>query len=162
MTIDPKILKALQIIYPELTNPGRKPINWAVTGSLGMVLHGMQLDINDIDIQTDKEGAYEIERRLVKYLVKLVHFKATERIRSYFGVFEIDGIKIESMGDVQYMLPDQKWDSPVALEACRDWVEYSDMHIPVITLEHEVDAYLKMGRTEKAQKLKDFLLKKYL
>lgn len=160
MTIDPKILKALQIIYPELTNPGRKPINWAVTGSLGMVLHGMQMDIHDIDIQTDKEGAYEIERRLVKYLVKLVHFKATERIRSYFGVFEIDGIKIEVMGDMQHMLPDQKWDSPVSLESIRDWVDYADMHIPVITLEHEAKACQKMGRTEKAETIKNFLLKK--
>jgi hypothetical protein len=159
MTIDPKILKALQIIYPELTNPGRKPINWAVTGSLGMVLHGMQMDIHDIDIQTDKEGAYEIERRLVKYLVKLVHFKATERIRSYFGVFEIDGIKIETMGDMQHMLPDQKWDSPVSLESIRDWVDYADMHIPVITLEHEAKACQKMGRTEKAETIKTFLLK---
>ncbi len=160
MTIDPKILKALQIIYPELTNPGRKPINWAVTGSLGMVLHGMQMDIHDIDIQTDKEGAYEIERRLVKYLVKLVHFKASERIRSYFGVFEIGGIKIETMGDMQHMLPDQKWDSPVEINESRDWVDYADLHIPVITLEHEVKAYQKMGRTEKAEMIKTFMLKK--
>jgi hypothetical protein len=160
MTIDPKILKALQIIYPEMTNPGRKPINWAITGSLGMVLHGMQMDIHDIDIQTDKEGAYEIERRLVRYLVKLVHFKASERIRSYFGAFEIDGIKIEVMGDMQHLMPDQKWDSPVVLDACRDWVDYADMHIPVITLEHEVNAYQKMGRTEKAEMIKTFLLKK--
>lgn len=160
MMIDPKILKALQTIYPELTNPGRKPINWAVTGSLGMVLHGMQMDIHDIDIQTDKEGAYEIERRLVRYLVKLVHFKASERIRSFFGVFEIDGIKIETMGDMQHMLPDQKWDSPVALEACRDWVDYADMHIPVMTLEHEAEACQKMDRAEKAETIKIFLLKK--
>lgn len=160
MTIDPKILKALQIIYPELTNPGRKPINWAVTGSLGMVLHGMQMDIHDIDIQTDKEGAYEIERRLVKYLVKLVHFKASERIRSYFGVFEIGGIKIEVMGDMQHLLHDQTWDSPVSLESIRDWVDYADMHIPVITLEHEAKACQNMGRTEKADKINNFLLKK--
>jgi len=158
--IDPKVLNAFQKLYPELTNPGRKPINWAVTGSLGMVLHGMQMDIHDIDIQTDKEGAYEIERRLVKHLVKLVHFKASERIRSYFGVFEIDGIKIEVMGDMQHILPDQKWDSPVSLSTCSDWVDYADMHIPVITLEHEAEAYQKMGRTEKADKIKNFLLKK--
>jgi hypothetical protein len=160
MTIDPKILKALQIIYPEMTNPGRKPINWAITGSLGMVLHGMQMDIHDIDIQTDKEGAYEIERRLVKYLVKLVHFKASERIRSYFGGFEIDGIKIEVMGDMQHLQPDQTWDKPVEINACSDWVDYADLHIPVITLEHEVKACQKMGRTEKAEMIKTFMLKK--
>lgn len=158
--IDANLLNAFQKIYSELTNPGRKPINWAVTGSLGMVLHGMQMDIHDIDIQTDKEGAYEIERRLVRYLVKLVHFKASERIRSYFGAFEIVGIKIEVMGDMQHLLPDQQWDLPVRLESCYDWVDYADMHIPVITLAHEVDAYERMGRSEKADRIKNFLLKK--
>lgn len=158
--IDPKILSAFQKIYPELTNPARKPIQWAVTGSLGMVLHGMQMEIHDIDLQTDKEGAYEIERRLVNSLVKLVHFKASERIRSYFGVFEVAGVKIEVMGDMQHLLADQKWDSPVAIETCRDWVDLEGMHIPVMTLEHEVEAYLKMGRAEKADKIKNFLLKK--
>lgn len=160
MMIEPKILNAFQKIYTELSDPGRKPINWAVTGSLGMVLHGMQMDIHDIDIQTDKEGAYEIERRLVRYLVKLVHFKASERIRSYFGAFEIEGIKIEVMGDMQHLVADQTWDSPVSLESCRDWVDHTDMHIPVITLEHEVEAYQKMGRSEKAEMIKNFLLKK--
>lgn len=138
----------------------RKPINWAVTGSLGMVLHGMEMDIHDIDLQTDKEGAYEIERRLVNTLVKLVHFRASERIRSYFGVFEINGIKIELMGDMQHQVADQKWDEPVRVETCRDWVDYADMHIPVISLEHEVKAYQLVGRTEKAEMIKNFLLKK--
>lgn len=160
MTIDPRILNAFQKIYPELTNPGRKPINWAVTGSLGMVLHGMQMEIHDIDIQTDKEGAYEIERRLVRHLVKLVHFKASERIRSYFGAFEIDGIKIEVMGDMQHMISDQTWDKPVEIESCREWVDYIDMHVPVISLEHEAEAYQKMGRTEKAETISKFFLKK--
>ncbi|PKO00889.1 MAG: hypothetical protein CVU42_01890 [Chloroflexi bacterium HGW-Chloroflexi-4] len=158
--IDPKILNAFQKLFPELTNPDRKPINWAVTGSLGMVLQGMQMEIHDIDLQTDKEGAYEIERRLVRYLAKLVHFKASERIRSYFGAFEMDGIKIEIMGDMQHKLPDQKWDTAVDLASCRDWVDFEGMHIPVITLEHEADAYQKMGRFEKAQKVKDFIAKK--
>jgi hypothetical protein len=160
MMIEPKILNAFQKIYPELTNPGRKLINWAVTGSLGMVLQGMQMEIHDIDIQTDKEGAYEIERRLVRHLVKLVHFKASERIRSYYGSFEIDGIKIEVMGDMQHLVADQTWESPIDLASCRDWVDYADMHIPVITLEHEVEAYQKMGRSEKAEMIKIFLMKK--
>lgn len=160
MMIDPKILNAFIKIYPELTNPARKPINWAVTGSLGMALHGMQMEIHDIDLQTDKEGAYEIERRLVTSLVKLVHFKASERIRSYFGVFEVGGIKIEIMGDMQHLNDDQKWDAQVAIESCRDWVDLEGMHIPVMTLEHEAEAYLKMGRTEKAQRIKNFIAKK--
>jgi len=158
--IDPKIVQAFQKIHIELTNPGRKPIQWAVTGSLGMVLHGMEMEIHDIDIQTDKEGAYQIERRLVNYLVKLVHFKASERIRSYFGIFEINGIKVEVMGDMQHLLADDKWDKPVEIQTCIDWVDYADMHIPIISLEHEIEAYQRYGRIDKVQKMKTFLLKK--
>lgn len=160
MKIDPKIFNAFQKTYTELSNPAKKPINWAITGSLGMVLHGMQMDIHDIDIQTDKEGAYEIERRLVNSLVKIVHFKASVRIRSYFGVFEINGIKIEVMGDMQHLIADQKWDEPVKVETCRDWVDDDEMHIPVMTLEHELKAYQLMGRTEKAEKIKNYLMNK--
>lgn len=155
--IDPKILQAFQKVYSQLTNPARKPINWAVTGSFGMVLHGMQVEIHDIDLQTDKEGAFEIERRLVNSLVKIVHFRASERIRSYFGTFEINGIKIEVMGGMQHLAADQTWGSPVAIETCHDWVDFNEMNIPVITLEHEVEAYQLYGRPEKAEKIKEFM-----
>jgi len=158
--IDTKIFQVFQKVYSQITDPAKKPIQWAVTGSLGMVLHGMQMEIHDIDIQTDKEGAYEIERRLVNSLVKIVHFRASERIRSYFGAFEINGIKIEVMGDMQHLVTDQTWGKPVAIETCRDFVEHADMHIPVISLSHEVEAYQFYGRPEKAEKIKDFLQKK--
>jgi len=158
--IDTKIFQVFQKVYSQITDPAKKPIQWAVTGSLGMVLHGMQMEIHDIDIQTDKEGAYEIERRMVNSLVKIVHFRASERIRSYFGAFEMNGIKIEVMGDMQHLVTDQTWGKPVAIETCRDFVDYADMHIPVISLSHEVEAYQFYGRPEKAEKIKDFLQKK--
>ena len=34
-----------------------KPIIWVLTGSLGMALQGVPVQVHDIDIQTDKEGA---------------------------------------------------------------------------------------------------------
>ena len=36
---------------------------WMITGSLGMALQGMDLNVHDIDIQTDKPGAFEIESK---------------------------------------------------------------------------------------------------
>jgi hypothetical protein len=40
---------------------------WVITGSLGMALQGMDIDVHDIDIQTNKEGAYEIESKLKQF-----------------------------------------------------------------------------------------------
>ncbi len=157
--IDQKILTAFQKVYAAITNPASKPINWALTGSLGMVLHGMQMDIHDIDIQTDKEGALEIEQRLVNHLVKTVQFRASERVRSYFGVFEIDRVQVEVMGALQHLNFDGKWASPVEVNRYIDWVDLKEMHIPVMSLEHEAEAYQLYGRTEKAEMIKNFLLK---
>jgi hypothetical protein len=157
LIIDPKILNAFQKVHNELTNLMKKPIHWAVTGSLGMALHGMQMEIHDIDIQTDKDGAFEIERRLVNYLLKIVHFRASAQIRSYYGLFEINGIKVEVMGDLQHLIADQKWGEPVCVEQNRDWVDYEGKHIPVMTLEHEIEAYTLYGRAEKVEKMKRFL-----
>ena len=68
-------------------------VNWAITGSLGFALKGVPVEPNDIDIQTDKRGAYEIERYFSEFVTKRVKFSSTERIRSHFGELMIEGIK---------------------------------------------------------------------
>lgn len=40
---------------------GMSEIRWVVTGSLGLSLQGMDMEVHDIDIQTDKAGAYDID-----------------------------------------------------------------------------------------------------
>nr|MBC7245756.1 hypothetical protein [Chloroflexota bacterium] len=135
------------------------PINWVVTGSLGMALQGVPVPIHDIDIQTDEEGAYEIERRFSEYVIKPVQYSISEHIRSHFGALEIDGIQVEIMGAVQKHLDIQSWEEPVRIECYRQWVEVEGMNIPVLSLEYEYQAYLKLGRSDKVEILRDWLLK---
>lgn len=136
------------------------PIHWAVTGSLGMALQGMSLDVHDIDLQTDRDGAFEIEHILSRYVVNAVCFCESERIRSYLGMLEIDGIQVEIMGDIQKRLEDQTWEEPVKVDLHRQWVEVEGMQVPVLSLTYEYQAYLRMGRIEKAEMIKDWLQKK--
>ena len=124
-----------------------------------MALQGMDMDIHDIDIQTDKDGAYEIENHFSEYVIKPVHYSASERIRSHFGALEMDGIKIEIMGDLQKRLDNQTWEEPVKVEEHKCWAEIYEMHIPVLSLEYEYQAYLKLGRIEKAEMLREWLMK---
>jgi len=147
-------LKVLEKIVSRLEN---KPIAWVVTGSLGMALQGVPVQVHDIDIQTDKDGAYEIERCLAEYVVEPVRYSQSERIRSHFGMVEIDGIKVEIMGDIQKRLGDESWEEPVKVERYRRWVEVGGMRIPVLSLEYEYQAYLKLGRSEKAEMLRMWL-----
>jgi hypothetical protein len=147
-------LKVLEKIMSRLED---KPIAWVVTGSLGMALQGVPVQVHDIDIQTDRDGAYEIERCLAEYVVEPVRYSESERIRSHFGMVEIDGIKVEIMGDIQKHLSDGGWEKPVKVERYRRWVEVGGMRIPVLLLEYEYQAYLKLGRNEKAEILRLWL-----
>jgi hypothetical protein len=122
-----------------------------------MALQGMEIEVHDIDIQTDQRGAYEIEKRLSEYVVKPVRFSASAGIRSHFGILEMDGIKIEIMGDIQKLLAGHTWEQPVKVEQHRCWVDIDGLRIPVLSLQYEYQAYLKLGRVERAEKLKKWL-----
>ena len=122
-----------------------------------MALQGMDLEIHDIDLQTDQRGAYEIERLLAEYMVTAVQSSISERMRSHFGALEMDGIKVEIMGDVQKLLDGQVWEEPVKVAKHRHWVNFEGMQIPVLSLEYELQAYRKLGRKERADKIEKWL-----
>jgi hypothetical protein len=78
-------------------------------------------------------------------VTRKVTFSSTKNIRSHFGALVIDGVKVEIMGAIQKRLPDGTWEEPVRVERYKRFVEIEDMHIPVLSLEYEYSAYLKMG-----------------
>jgi hypothetical protein len=152
--IPAKFLPAVRTIHAALLE---SQVDWAVTGSLGMALQGMDLPINDIDIQTDEDGAYEVERRLAQYVVVPVLYKASERMRSRLGKLNVEGIQVEILGGIQKRLQDGDWEPPVQVAQHRLWVEVDGLSIPVLTLEYEYQAYKLMGRDEKAAKIRQWL-----
>ena len=152
--IESQYLNALRKICIQLSDCQN---NWVITGSLGMALQGMEIKIHDIDIQTNKHGAYEIESLFSQYVVKTVHFSASEQIRSHFGSLEIGGVKVEIMGDIQKLLGNRVWEEPVKVEKYRHWISFEGMQVPVLSLKYEYQAYLKLGRIEKAEKIKKWL-----
>ena len=152
--IESRYLKVLRKLYVLLEDC---QITWVVTGSWGMALQGMDIDVHDIDLQTDRNGAYEIERLFSKYVVKPVTFSTSERVRSHFGALKIDSVKVEIIGDIEKRLDDQKWERTINLENYRQWIDIRGMRIPVLALEYEYQAYLKLGRFEKAEMLRKWL-----
>jgi aminoglycoside-2''-adenylyltransferase len=152
--MDAAHLGALRLIHECLEGSG---VDWAVTGSLGMALQGLDLPANDIDLQTDRSGAYEIERRLSAYVVTPVRYVASDRMRSHLGKLLIQEIEVEIIGDVQKWLEDGTWEEPVPVGRHKHWIKTDGIRIPILSLEHEYEAYRAMGRLEKAE-----LLRKYL
>ncbi|GFP35680.1 hypothetical protein HKBW3S43_01469, partial [Candidatus Hakubella thermalkaliphila] len=74
-----------------------------------------------------------------------------------FGVLMINGIKVEIMGDIQKRLGGEAWDSPVDLGRHKRIVEVEEMQVSVLSLEYEYQAYLKLGRIDKAEMLRKWL-----
>jgi hypothetical protein len=155
MFIKQELIEVLKIIYNKLINSN---INWVLTGSFSFAIRGLETNIGDIDIQTDSNGAYEIEKLFKDYIHKKVEYKQSENIRSRFGSLRINGINIEIMGDIEKKL-DNMWTEPPNLKVLKEIVNFEGMNIPVLSLEYEADAYLKMGRNEKAKKIKELIKK---
>ena len=152
--IDPVYFNVLRQIHARLSNTD---VNWVVTGSLGFALQRVPVQPNDIDIQTDEAGAYEIESLFSDVVIRKVKFSATERIRSHFGALQIDGVEVEIMGDIQKRSADGVWEEGVDLAYHKRTVEIDGLLVPVLSLEYEYQAYLKFGRTERAKMLRRWL-----
>lgn len=152
--IAPPYLAVLQKLYARLKDGS---FDWVITGSVGMALQGMEIEPHDIDLQTDKAGAYEIARLFAESVRQPIHYRASERVRSYYGLLEMDGIQVEVMGDLQKRITENVWEEPVRVARYRCWVEWAGMRLPVLDLEYEYQAYLKLGRKEKAEQIRRFL-----
>ena len=152
--ISRKHIDVLRQIHDRL-NDGS--VNWVVTGSLGFALQGIPVVPDDIDIQTDGPGAYEIERRFPEAVADEVAFSASDRIRSHFGSLEIDGVRVEIMGDIEKRDANGAWGAAVDLQTHRRLADFEGMTIPVLSLEYECEAYMKLGRTERAGMLRRWL-----
>ncbi len=121
-----------------------------------MALQGVPVDVHDIDIQTDSRGAYEFEKRLAEFVVCPVRYVVSERIRSHLGELEVLGLKVEIMGDIEKLV-EGAWEAPVEVSRYRCWALLGRLKVPVLSLEYEHQAYLKLGRNEKAELLRQWL-----
>jgi hypothetical protein len=146
--------EAIHFIYGRLKDD---TVNWVITGSMNFSLHGIVTEVHDIDIQTDKDGVYAIEKRFKEFVKDNVRFLESDKIRSHFGTLEIGDVMIEIMGDVEKKLVNGCWDKPPDLEAHKEYIQYKGVMLPVLSLEYEYDAYLKLGRHKKADLLKNWL-----
>ena len=129
---------------------------WAITGSLGLALQGVAVDIHDVDIQTDRGGAYQMERLLAGNVIKPVSFIESETIRSHFGQVELDGCRIEIIGDIEKR-SELGWDEPPRLLQIIRTIRFEDLSVPVIDLDYERNAYRSLNRIATVEAIEQVL-----
>lgn len=147
------LFSVLTIIYDRLSSTA---INWAVTGSASFALQGLPFDPTDIDIQTDESGAYQIERLFKEYIEKDIKYSSNGLIRSHFGELIISGIRVEIMGDIDKLI-NHEWVKQPNLDDIKEFVLVDNMRIPVLSLNYEAKAYRALGRTEKADRITQYV-----
>lgn len=152
--LDPAFVDALDRLHSGLQD---EEVTWALTGSTSFALQGVPVEPNDIDVQTTEDGAYAIAEQFPEQVVEKVQFRASETIRSHFGELDFDGISVEVMGDLQKRLNDGSWEDPVDVTTHREYVTVQQMQIPVLSLEYEAQAYDRLGRTDRADLLREYI-----
>ena len=141
-----KIKCALRIIFESLPV---NEINWAIAGRASLALQGVNIDASEVNILANRNGAYEIERRLREYAMKHVQFTEDNKSCSHFGMLLINSVPSEIIGEFRLKLDDGSWDAPLKVLENRHFIEYEGMRIPVTTLDYELKA-LRAARDEEA------------
>jgi hypothetical protein len=133
--------------------------SWALTGSAGLRLQGVDGPVHDLDLQTDGKTIFRLEKQLAEFMKTAVHFWKSEHTLSYHGQAEINGLQVEFLGDMRHLRPDGTWEPPLNIDSVLVWIEWHNLQIPVLSLEHEALAYEKMGRVQKAALIRAALRK---
>lgn len=134
-------------------------VNWALTGSAGHALQGVSLEVHDIDVQTDEPGAYAVAATLAEDTLEPVRLIDSGVMKSHFGRFRLHGVVVEVMGAVQTRTSAGEWLSPTNPADHRVLVALGNegLQVPVLSLRYEAEAYDRIGRTAKAQLLRQHL-----
>ena len=147
--INSGISRALRIVVKHLKS---EDIRWTVMGSVSLALQGVDISPNDVDILTDKNGAFKIGALLKDYEVKPVTFGRTDIFESFYGLYDIEGTKVEVMGDLRLRL-DGTWvplsdrlKSPIL-------IQIESLNIPVSSLRDQLLSYKKLGREKDKERI---------
>lgn len=94
-----QLIKVVKIVAEKMQGE-----NYAIRGTASLVLQGLEMGLDDIDILCDSQTALNTNTKLAEYLVDEVLFKESPKFKSYYGKLLIDGVQAEIMGDWQKKL----------------------------------------------------------
>jgi hypothetical protein len=152
--LDGSLLNALRALQARLE---KQPVNWAITASCGLALQGVPVSVRDIDLATDRAGAYRLEQLFAAEIIRPVRFSAVDTVQSHYGAFALAGYEFEIIGDAQYRRADGSWDAPKEFTPHKHFIQIDDITLPVLTLEYEYEGYALLGRTAKIRLLGEWL-----
>jgi S-adenosylmethionine-dependent methyltransferase len=157
---DPSIHGAVEHLLVVATKPRWRPVlceiarrldeagvPYAVVGGTSLALHGLPLQVKDLDIEMDVEGACRFAALFAGHCVEPVSLRESPVYRSHFGRFDFEGVAVEVMG----CLERREGDAWVPTEVINtDTVDLDGVRVRASWLEEEVLAYIRRGRFDRA------------
>lgn len=127
-----------------------------LSGSTSLYLQGVNIEVNDLDILTDSYGAEYFDNVLKEFCIKKSEYSITDKYKSHFGIYEIDNVKIDIMGEFQYKLKSGEWSIPNHTNKIYLF-KYDNIEIPVLSLEQELVEYQNTGKKDTILKINEKL-----
>ncbi|MCJ7551013.1 MAG: hypothetical protein MUQ30_15170, partial [Anaerolineae bacterium] len=121
-------------------------VDYRLVGGAALALRGLDAELNDLDLEMPKANAYALGERFVENVVVPLAWRETETLRSHFGRFEIDGVPVDVMAELERKI-DGRW--VPAFGATHETVDLDGVAISVLSLEEVTLAYLRRGRLDR-------------
>jgi hypothetical protein len=128
---------------------------YAFRGTTSVVLQGLDMNVQDIDILADRKTALAANDIFSDYLTDVIKYGESEKFKSFIGRFEIDGVEVEIYGN--WRIKDTKGNWSKTFDASGDEIleiEYEGIKVKVTKIETELAMYALMGRWNAYWKLK--------
>ena len=153
------MLEVLRFLSQELRKAN---VRWVLEGSLSLALQGVHTEPRDIDILTDRQGAFKTNEILKKYEEKQVEYSENDKLASYLGIFKINDVKVEVKGAYKEKEGDQWVKLSNRLEKPRI-IEVDGFRVPVTPLEEQLVSYKRSTRRGDIEKIHEIQqkLKRY-
>ncbi len=136
-------------------------VRWLVGGSVGSVLHGVEIGTkpNDLDIDTTGEGSLSLEALLSRYVQEPLAFSETSLYRNHFGRLNICGVKVDLIGDLDVKHPAFVHRFRITPDVwCKRAIILIDgFQVGLTPLEHQLILNLIRGREDRIQPIASYL-----
>ncbi|HLD98019.1 MAG TPA: hypothetical protein VI815_01720 [Candidatus Nanoarchaeia archaeon] len=138
------LYEALGIIYDSVEHE-RNKLNWHLNGSFNLLVQGIDLQVKDLDIETDEAGLQIFREKLKEFLLE---DKYRSDIEAHSLIFDISGIQIEILAH----------DNPeLAMINQSRHINLEEMNIPILPFEQAKRFYKMIGMDEKVKLIEEHL-----
>jgi hypothetical protein len=145
-------LRALRTLASRLRD---QPVEWALTGSAALAVHGLDVTCADLDVQTDAEGAVQIAELFADAAGDAYRID-TPTLRAGARRLQLDGVEVELLWDVHAPDPERRggWIPSSPGSGVTRVDVGAATPVPVLSLPRLLEVYEGLGRQAAVQRIR--------